>query len=432
MAAARYTRTDRTLAETFPIVQWTAAPCGAYDVALPVTITGAAFPNQNYFCGPFKAPNQQIYLVLLETTGGTAEVYMATDPTASFAAQDTSNNPTQDPITMWAYLSGSEIHLVTITNNFPEIKYHVFDTASDTWTTTNEAVDDVKNYTDANLAASVAVRSDGDVILLYTADPDADMGNDFARVDYARREASSWTIGVDVGGTSPANINRVGGILVRGSVDNMHFFWTFAGTNELQARSLDSANSLGATRVLDQSTNVGTTHKWTAGISWNDAGTWRIIVPVEDLVTSELLVIRWVESSGVLAASPGETIVGSPEDVAAQNGTTIACAAIDGDGRMYLMWSGGGAAGVDLDLYRDDAAPPYTSWSGETEVIDATTINRISCNVYPRDGAIKLAFVYDEAGTIKYNEISIAAPTAPAMAASRFPDQNYKIGPFSV
>jgi hypothetical protein len=64
--------------------------------------------------------------------------------------------------------------------------------------------------------------------------------------------------------------------------------------------------------------------------------------------------------------------------------------------------------------------------------LDAVTINRISCNIYPRDGAIKLAYVYDDDGDIKYNEVSISAPTAPAMANSRFPDQNYKIGPFSV
>lgn len=406
-------------------------------MALPVTITGAGFPLQNYFCGPFKAPNQAIYLAL-ETTGGDPAVFKATDPTSSFAEQDGAGRPTgpSNARSYWGYLSGSEIHLVTVDTQSPQLQYHVFDTSTDTWTTADEEIEDIKDAPASNaMSVSIAVRSDGDVVVLYNGDQDSDMGNPFERVDYARREGGSWTVGIDVGGTSPAAEDRIGGVIVRGSADNMHLFFGNEdnASGEWQGRTLDAANSLSAIRTLDLgSATFARPHYWNAGIAWNDSGTWRVSVPTVDRDTDELVMVRWVESSGDLAASPGTTVVGSPEDVTFISPDYPVCAVVDGDGQMYVMWSGGGAGGNDLDLYRDDATPPYTSWSGETEVINATTINRISCNIYPRDGAIKLAFVYDEAGTIKYNEVSISAPTAPAMADSRFPDQNYKVGPFSV
>ncbi len=406
-------------------------------MALPVTISNSLMPGNNYFCGPFKAPNQQYYLALLESGTNKPQIFMATDPTSSFTAQDASNRPTvgTNMVSLWAYLSGSEIHITTATNEFssPENKYHVFDTSSDTWTTTDEEIDDTKDVGSAFASCSIAIRSDGDVIVLYNGNPDADMGNPYQRVDYAREEGAGWTVGIDVGGTSPVTENRIGSVIVRGSGDNMHFFWQNDDvTNELHGRSLDNANNLSTTRSFELQTAslTGNEHVWCPGIAWDDAGTWRIVVPTKDYDTDELVVVRWVESSGALGATGGVTIVGSPEDVDTIGSTPTACGCVDGDGKMYVMWGGGGAGGADKDLYRDDAVPNYTAWSGETEVIDATTINRISCNVYPRDGAIKLAFVYNEAGTIKYNEVSITAPTAPSFANSRFPDQNYHIGPF--
>lgn len=404
-------------------------------MALPVTISSAAdtFPDQNYYAGPFKAPNGAIYVVLGDDTFADRRptVYKATDPTSSFTQQTLIGVLQRAALTYWCYLSGSEIYIASGSTVSPETTYSVFDTSTDSWTTTVETIQDTKNVVDAEASISIAVRSDGDIIVLYSGTADSDMGNDYQRVDYARKEAS-WTVGIDVGGTSPVTQDRWGSVIVRGSADNMHFFWTDEQeTNESRGRSLSSTNSLSTVRDFDL-TSSPLAHSWVPGVAWNDSGTWRITVPIIDNDTDEIVVVRWTESSGALVASPGTTVVGSPEDVFVANLTPVMCSALDGDGRMWLIWSGGGTAGVDQDLYRDDAASAYTSWSGETEIINTTTINRISCNIYPRDGALKLAFVYDEAGDIKYNEVSITAPTAPSFASANFPDQNYHIGPFSI
>lgn len=410
-------------------------------MALPVTIaaTNNFYVSQNYYVGPFKAPNQAIYTLNWVTNTLDLNVTKATDPTSSFSTQDAANNPSSAPggTSAWAYLSGSEIHIVVggPDSGDTSIHYHVFDTSSDTWTITNESIESgIKDIATGNQAVSVAVRSDGDVIVLYNGDPDNDMGTAYERVDYARKEVGSWTVGVDVGGTSPAAEDRLGGVLVRGSADNMHFFWTKEstfGAAESFGVSLSGANSLSSQIQRGFQSAAAIAHNFCPGILFDDNGTLRIAAPFYNADDDNLYIWRCTEVSGALNDLAASTQIGT-SDVQTANATPIACAVVDGDGQMYAMWSGGGTGGVDQDLYRDDAAPAYTSWSGETEVINTTTINRISCNVYPRDGAIKLAFVYDEAGALKYNEVSITAPTAPAMAASRFPDQNYKIGPFSV
>ncbi len=355
---------------------------------------------------------------------------MATDPTDSFARQDTANQPSDSADSLWAYLSGSEIHMsAERSTGAPELSYHVFDTADDTWSITDETIEDIKDNS-AQIGCSIAVRSDGDVIVLYTGDQDSDMGNPFDRVDYARREGGTWTFGIDVGGTTPADEHRIAGVVVRGSGDNMHFQYVHldAGNNKLlRARSLPPANTPLST---ERTSTTGVQQHQVAGVSYDDAGTQRVNFLVRLAgANQDLIAWRFTESSGALSTPVAETQINAAGVGAAlANLTAIACSALDGNNDMHVMWS----HETDLDLYRDTGASPQSSWGSDDEVIDATTINRISCNVYPRDGAIKLAFVYDEAGAIKYNEVSITAPTAPAMAASRFPDQNYKIGPFSV
>lgn len=356
---------------------------------------------------------------------------MATDPTSSFAAQDASNNPAAAPESMWAYLSGSEIHIATASadGNDPEIEYHVFDTSSDTWTTTDETIENTKNVDAGFESCSIAVRSDGDVIVLYNGTVDTDMGNPFERVDYAREEGSGWTVGIDVGGTSPADEDRVGSVITRGSGDNMHFFWRNVDLSRQQGITLDpGTNALSTARWV--SISGAPLHSFVNGVSYDDAGTLRIVSFHKNVNTGRVTTL-WATEDG--SGDISSFTFGSVNDAPANsvlhlNDTPVISSAVDGDGRAYAMWS----HITDFDLYMDSDTPPYdtSDWGTDIEVLDGVTINRISCNIYPRDGAIKLAYVYLDGSTVKYNEVSITAPTAPTFANSRFPDHNYHIGPF--
>ena len=119
---------------------------------------------------------------------------------------------------LWVEQDGTDLHVVTV-SDAGRIAYHKFSTSSDTWTITDEEIvtdTDIVNF----FAVSVKVRSDGDVIVLYTGHD----GTNF-RVRYARREATVWTtdIQVDNGGSE----NWVAGVIVHDPVsDRMHFFFT--------------------------------------------------------------------------------------------------------------------------------------------------------------------------------------------------------------
>ncbi len=385
-------------------------------MALPVTISGAAFVSHNYFCGSFKAPNSQYYVVILESTGSTPEVFMATDPTDSFAAQDSSNNPTAVPVSMWATLDGTDLHIATVQDANPELQYHVFHTATDLWdgTIINETVENIATRpATASMSCSITVRSDDDVIILYNGDTDADMGNPYQRVDYARRESGSWTAGIDVGGTSEVTENRIGSVIVHGSGDNMHFFWTrdhlSLGDVDVRAVSLDSSNNLSTERSRGIPSMVVSGHYLVNGIMFNDTGTIRITIPLRRETNPNGRVLLHTESSGALADNGTYIPVtdNSTDDVDLINLSPVLTSAVDNDGRMYVMW----ASENDNDLFRDDEAPPYniSDWNTDIEELNAVTINRISCNIYQRGANIRLAYVYDDGGTIKYNEVDLGA-----------------------
>lgn len=392
-------------------------------MALPVTISGVEFPPVNYFCGPFKAPNGQFYVVLRNPSTGRPEVCMATDPTSSFAIQDTSNKPTRPPTSMWATLNGNDLHLVTSTDSEPEIEHHIFRTATDLWdgTIIDQEIENVKNEpANENKSCSIVVRpSDNDIIVLYNGDTDADMGNPYERVDYAFWNGSSWSsVGVQVNGGSAAE-DHIGSIAVLGESDAVHFGWNDDTNGDALYRRLNSSNSLGTQGTL-QGDDRNPAHRVIPSVYYDDGGVERITFGV----TNTIGVTPRIDSVKV----DDETIDGTPDAAGrtnnkVENAMSVACLAVDGIGKIVYFL---GVDALNGDLYfnsnTDDGG-----WG--TPAVEVTgTVTRVSCNVYPRDGDLKLAFVYDDGG-IKYNEKSLTAPTAPAFTAARLPAQNYKIGP---
>ena len=368
-------------------------------MALPVTISSSVFPLQNYFCGPFKSSGGNCYVVVLESTGGTPEVFKATDPTSSFTAQDTANNPTAVPSSMWAYQVGDVLHIVTQETSVlaADLHYHTFNMATDAWGTKNELIETPKDApaTADYIGCSVALRSDGDVIVLYCGDTDAVMGTAYNRVDYARKEASTWTVGVEVAGGG-LEVNYAGASVVLGASDQMHFFFKDHTNSDAKHRSLSSANALDTVADVDTSASANS-HLFGPGISYVSGANTVVNVPFED---SDGQLSSAQFNSG---ANPSITVDDNVSGVAVKvvNNTPVACYAVDGT-TAHLLYADSSTA----DLWRDSQADGG-AWGTDAEVLDAVTINRVSCAVYDRSGT-KLAYVYDDGGTVKYNEVSLS------------------------
>ncbi len=395
-------------------------------MAIPVSFTSASMPDQNYFCGPFKSSGGAYYAVVLESTGSTPEVFKATDPTSSFTAQDTSNNPTQTPLSMWAYQDGDIIHIVAAGSSAPEIRYHRFSMTSDTWVTTGQTIEDLgKNAPGSTiLAVSACTRGAfGDpVVCLYSGQTDRVMGTDYERVDHATRTTSStWTLRGLALGTSSDEFWWRGCACAIGTSNSVHFLTkrdtTFGAVNV--SRTLRSDNTL-STRA--ESSLITTESRFTCLISYDDDG-----VREMTSIYSTGKRIRFTESSGDATAPAGELITIPDATSKVVNTTPVVCLAIDGS-TMHGVF----ALDSDSDLYYDKSTtPPWSTWGTDVEHRDAVTINRISCNVYNRSGARKLAMVYDDGGTIKYDEIDIdVVPTN--LSDVKFPQQSSYIGPYEI
>jgi hypothetical protein len=297
------------------------------------------------------------------------------------------------------------------------------------------AADQIEAPTDSPTteSISIAVRSDGDQIALYTGDTDKEMGTVYDRCDYAREEGAGWTTGVNVGGDGLEE-DHTAGVVVRGSSDNVHFFWFYqdtggAGADYVAACTLDpTANTLSTTQTYTTNAPDAMWHAFAPGVYHDDGSNKRISVPFKDS-NADISVITTIEDGSGDVGSLTYTSVYSSEDVKEANSTPVACGAIDlGSDKMYILW----ASNADSNIARSDAATPHTSgWSTTTDMLSGT-INRLGCNIYPRNGSLKLAYVYDDGGTTKYNEYDIGQETAPGYASARLPQQNYSIGPFSV
>src|SRR3990170_1386621 len=116
-------------------------------MALPTTLTGAKliieFGNEG---GPFISSGGNVYVVVIESAvAGGMMVMKATDPTSSFSEQDSANAPDigADSYYYWAHQEGDVIHLVTYGLTNPQVRYHTFSMATDTWGTVNETVEGV-------------------------------------------------------------------------------------------------------------------------------------------------------------------------------------------------------------------------------------------------------------------------------------------------
>lgn len=138
-------------------------------MALPVTLTGVLLNATNMATarvGPFRSAAGNIYGVFLDSATNTAlDIYKATDPTDSFSQVATISHAAQ--ILNWAAAQvGDDIHIAVVTAG-NVVVYSKFSMASDTFTVSTETTGmTVTPLTDPK-KCSIAVRSDGDVLVLY-------------------------------------------------------------------------------------------------------------------------------------------------------------------------------------------------------------------------------------------------------------------------
>ena len=382
-------------------------------MALPVTISGATFTRKNCFVGPFKSSGASFYVVAIDTTSNKYAVYKATDPTSSFSEQDSANRPTAAVGAhpgAWAVQDGDILRMLTPDGNSRNTFYHDFSMATDTWGTKDVTAVSESTGIIPNIGCSLVKRSAGDLVgLVYVNE--TIKGAAWVRTYYVLSTdgGATWSAPTAVGATGVER-HVIGNIAILGASDRSHFFYTDDTT--LKHRSLSSANSLGSEETPTSANAVtAQLHNVISGVSYVSGANTVIKTAYRASGSDKLDSIEF--NSAATGATVGtaafidntifdDGVTTSPRSVhgcMAKDGTTVHC--------LY-------ADHTTQDLFHDKQTDGG-SWGTDVEELDAVTVNAVSCNIYDRSG-IRLAYVYDDGGTVKYNEINLSSDQSWALS----------------
>jgi hypothetical protein len=212
------------------------------------------------------APN--LYAVVLDTAATKIRVWKGTGD-GVWTEQDSADAPTHTgatnsydaavPLTLNGFIY---VAYRTATNT---VRVRRFNTGTDQWETADVGAANATTAADATLPIRVAVRSDGDVLLLYKDTGTSD-------VFWTRYEGSSWAAGAAVGVGTAHPLDLV----MTGNSDMAHAYYFDTAANDLTNRSISSANALGTEADIDATSDPLFSN---FGGYVNDAGTHRHCQP---------------------------------------------------------------------------------------------------------------------------------------------------------
>jgi len=383
-------------------------------MTLPATFSVGDIATQNLFQPPFISSGGDIFAVL--TDGFLLRLQFTEDPTTTNFIQADSEimGAGANIQSQWVYQRGGEGNntldvVVQKASTGSSETFRVLHseitldptTPADSTAAAETIVDTAPHGDDGPDAVGCSVSREEtgtDIVVAYQGEEDMDMGSEFARIDVKRWTGSSWgsIIAIDNGGgehwTAP--------VIVQGSSDRMHIFFKELNADDGFQRTLRSDDSLQTFPSSYATTFPLATYPYCNGIAFASGGDEKIRITFN---TNDLDI--WGFNS---ADSPTPTELATAINTATTfspsitSGRTITLA-VDGD-TQHIFWSGGGGSGLDKDLYTKSTGSDNDTWADEDETLPNVDVNSVFSNVYNRSG-IKLAYIYDDGGTVKYNEI---------------------------
>lgn len=363
-------------------------------MALPLSLSGLTVTIG--VCGPFKSSGGNYYIVGRSSAATTKlQAQKASDPTSSFSAVGTDPSPGASvTVFLGAIQSSDKILIVALSNNGGNSVYYEFDMSTDTWSSSS-SIGTTLNRTQAK--GALVERSNGDIVVAASGALENVMGTNYSRVVYSRRISGVWTTGVDVAGTGGAvHYNFLGASL--GSSDSVHIGYLDFTNSLFIQRTLNSSNSLQTASTGVACTGSGTGGDDTGGQAVSDAS-GNVCFAVNDNGTIKSFYFASANTPTINSAT-----IASSAHAAAR-------AAISKDGTDF--WAGYVLA-ADSDYYVRKSTDQGATWGSANNAATATIGNAvgnigIQGPVYLRGSNYVYGFVYNDNGTLKYNEYNARA-----------------------
>lgn len=385
--------------------------CGTVQAALPVTITDIDFlaTSSQGRARPYISSGGNVYFFAKD--GGTTtqlNAFKATDPTDSFSQAATLAITNSGVLLgIGTFQDGDNIHIATQDDN-DVILYHLFSMSSDTFTTSNESVTSaVGTDLDADKAISISLETGGDVILFYQGASE-NSGGQKERVDLAHRVVSTWTVdqAVDAGGS----VHYYLGGIVRGEANKFHLTFKDDTNIEAKHRSVqDVDGTLSAVEDLSDTDTDALNFVVIQPVYYDTGGVERITATWQRQITQAFHTSE-INDDGTPVAEENA----SQFSVLATSEFIVGSYAVD----EKTVWSIHVSVGTPT-IYSNNNVDS-AGWSGtdNSEVAGADP-TLLTSNIYQRGTDIVLAFIYEDTGTVKYNETVLRSVSSGASQGSR-------------
>lgn len=382
-------------------------------MALPTTINTE--PGLAGHHPPYKGSNGKFYLIgTVFSVSTTLEAFEATDPSDSWTAKDSANNPPSGVIGVFATAVDDDIiHIVWWTGGV--YAWESFSMATQTWSGTTFTIEDTANDP-TNAWISIAIRSDGDLVVVYNGDTDQVMGGKKERVDFnvSTDGGTTWAGPTSLMTDDTADIHTGNPNCVKASdSDDIHILWQEetdtadppVGWLQTRCNTLSSTDTL-ATEDVGAIDTVDALLGLQNGVAFDESGTQRVrfigaltsggghgrAFMLGDTGTGGKR-LEYEATESITVADSGS----SPKVNGEVGIMTIANLGED----LHVLWSN-----VDDsdDIYYSTSTDTGDTWSADVEDLDAVACNFISSNIYVRGADTVLAYIFDDGTDTKYNE----------------------------
>lgn len=376
-------------------------------MAFPTTVTTDGL-NRGVI-GPFVSSSGNVYVGTLSNDSYSIRMFKATDPSSSFANVGSDvviGSGADEGRAVAGAVEGDLIHVASKNGESGgtnvDIRYHVFDMSSDSWTTTNTLVKTNMTYGVADIAIhasiSICVRGDGAIVIGYNGAAELISGTRYERVFYARNLSGAWTADFALG-ASGATENWLGAETVLGGANRISFFFQNISTSLIYERTLNTSNTLESLSA-SVSAPIG---------AWEGHEQRGVYLTSTDVVhfpfqqNTDRLDSMYFTASSTASLNVDTDITGAVNILGAPyrhvssfapHGNTVVHAFLNNTNDIYTQTKVGGAA-----------------W-GTPTLHTTTSASAIHTTVFTRSSALVLGMVYLNSGDHFYNEMTLSVIAA--------------------
>jgi hypothetical protein len=336
-----------------------------------------------------------LYVLSQNTSTGKLQVSSSTNGT-TWTLHDNTNAPTNFSAThpysgylQGAGRTGAGYLYVIYFNAANSCRVRRFNTATNTWETTDVGTNVSASSITNTLNVGLVVRSDGDVIAFFHVVATG--------LNYSRYEGASW-FNAAVQAVASAWVNSV----AIDSADRTYFTYADNTNNDNTYRTLNAANALGTETDFDATAHTTAKLRYAGSAVYHEGTAERLFAIGRD-TGGEI-----DGYTGTIGATLGtQTAVQGISTSVAPNltSTDVSFFGTGSAGRVHVVW---GTANAFLHDVSTTAAAPYTFGT------DITILSGLAdADVCPQwiNGLSGLGVLYQESGTVKVEWIT--APTPP-------------------